>query len=108
MVGYLFVLAITLAGAGLLWRTLQRRRARLTHRVRPGPGLDPMAPHKIRRFDEIDALLAQTRCACGGPLLRHSEGSRQSPAGHVRVVYCECSVCEEEVSLFFSLEELLH
>ena len=106
MAAFLFVAAILLAGTVLLGR----RWARLS-RQRAGAkllGRSPSRPLTIQRFDKIDDYIANTRCLCGGPVNRLGEGSRNTPSGMVRVVHCECTLCEEETDLFFVQKRVLH
>jgi hypothetical protein len=52
--------------------------------------------------DAVDTL----RCPCGGPLERIGEAGRSGPRGPIRVVRCACTICEEDVDLFFDLSEI--
>lgn len=101
-----FAMAIFLTIAILLGRRWRRRRQRQA--VLDQPGRRPKSALRVSRFDEIDAAVSAARCYCGGRLSTLSEGSRPTDTGSVRVVHCECLLCEEEVDLFFELFDVLH
>ena len=101
-----FAAAIFLTIAVLLARRWRRRRQRQA--VLDLPGRRPHNALRVSRFDAIDAAVSAARCQCGGRLSTLSEGSRPTDTGSVRVVHCECLLCEEEADLFFELFEVLH
>ena len=102
----LFTLPILFVAAVFALRFWKRRR-KLAVRLQQ-PGRSPERPLTFSRFDEIDERVRAARCGCGALLVRMSEGSRSTAEGSVRVVYCECSACEQEHSFFFRQDKLLH
>ena len=106
MLALLFVLAIAAVLAVWIGRRVVRRRGR--QQVHSLPGRSPEHPLPFERFDEIDAHVSRSRCHCGGRLSVVSEGSRTWGTQSVRVVHCECVLCEQTHDLFFEQSAVLH
>ncbi len=106
MTSLLFAVAILAAVAALGARRLRRSRLRRAAQTRPGATVD-LAIY-VRSYDEIDEHLGGRRCACGAPLVRTGEGSRESGERRLRVARLVCRECEEPVEVFFDTTDSLH
>jgi hypothetical protein len=103
-----FVITIVLGIAALValvvvaWRALQQH---LAERARPGASPDGAIP--VRDFGDIDFIIHQQNCSCGGRLSLRGEGpiSGDRPT---RVATLECLQCERERRIYFDLSELRH
>jgi hypothetical protein len=102
----LLVAALVAAMAALGRR--RWRRARLRKLASTRPGSSPALAIPITAFDEIDTHLRLRRCACGGYLERHGEGSRDVAGHRYRVARLECQDCERVEEVFFDTTDLLH
>jgi len=104
--GFLFVLAIFMAGGVMFMRRRRFSSARNTISAQPGRNPEHAVP--VTRFDDMDRFILSNRCFCGGRLETISEGSLQSAAGSLRVVHTECWQCEEPHDFFFETSKIAH
>ncbi|MEE2960867.1 MAG: hypothetical protein VYA34_08990 [Myxococcota bacterium] len=99
-----FFIALTLGVFG--WRLSRLWLEKRTWEKRDGNR--STRPLSIRRFDEMEAHMRASPCACGGMFVLRSEGSRNLGGQRIRVVHAECTRCEREVDFFFRMDQMLN
>jgi len=93
-------LAAAVAALAILGQRLQARR--LSAML---PGGRPERAIPVAAFDEIDVVVEQQRCGCGGRFEPRGEGPVATDR-HLRQVRIECRDCERERRLFFDLRPI--
>lgn len=106
MIGLAIAVAVMVAVVVLGLRRLRRVRLRRAADRRAGASLELAIP--IRDFGEIDDVLAQRWCHCGGYLERLGEGTRDDAGRRYRVARLQCQECEAVTEVFFETTDALH
>jgi hypothetical protein len=101
--GLLISLAVMAAVGAVWWRWQQQRR-----RQRRQPGATIRLPIVVAGFDEIDAMVENQRCTCGGMLALSGETSRRVGDRRYRVVRLICQDCGREQQLYFDVTTVFH
>jgi len=106
MIGLAIAAAVMAAVVAVGLRRLRRARLRRAAGRRAGASLELAIP--IRDFGEIDEVVAQRWCHCGGYLERQGEGTRDAGGRRYRVARLCCQECEAVTEVFFETTEALH
>jgi hypothetical protein len=106
MIGLAIAVAVVAAVVAVGLRRLRRARLRRAAAHRAGASLELAIP--IRSFGEIDGVLAERWCHCGGYLERLGEGTRDADGRRYRVARLQCQECEAVTEVFFETTEVLH
>jgi len=93
-------LAAAVAALAIVGRGLQARRSAA---MLAGGGPERAIP--VAAFDQIDEIVEQQRCGCGGRFDPRGEGPVAADR-HLRQVSIECRDCERERRLFFDLRPI--
>lgn len=75
------------------------------------PGRDPAKPLCIGAYDEIEAAIDRTRCACKGPMIKIGEGPASFSANGTALgpgqpmvrTLTECRYCGRQAALYFDV-----
>jgi len=106
MLGLAIAIALIVALAFSARRlTRKRRLARLAGQL---PGGRAQNALRVASFEDIDEMIRERRCPCGGRYEVRGEGSRLVRERRLRIVRVECTICENEASVHFDVTELFH
>ena len=106
MIGIAIAVAVLVAVVVVGLRRLKRGRLRRAGARPEGASLERAIP--IRDFGEMDAVLAQRWCHCGGYLEHAGEGTREGEGRRYRVARLRCQECEAVTEVYFETTEVLH
>jgi hypothetical protein len=103
MIGLLLTVAVLAAVVAFGLRRAQRLRE-----ARHRPGATIARAVVVRRFDEIDAGLADHTCRCGSRMRLLGESSTIRGARRFRVARLRCTECEREERMYFDVTAVFH
>ena len=103
MAGLLIGLAVLLAVAAVGIR--RRRKRRIVARRR---GASLRRPIEVRRFDQMDRVIARRVCRCGNGFELSGEGSRQVGTQRFRIAHLVCPDCGAEEKVYFDVTRVFH
>lgn len=96
-------LAVIFAVTTVYYRRWQKAREEAR---RAGASLRNAIP--VRRFDQIDRLVARRACGCGERLVLQGEDSTQVEGRRFRVIQMLCPECEKPQRVYFDVTEIFH
>ena len=96
-------LAVIFAVTTVYYRRWQKAREEAR---RAGASLRHAIP--VRRFDQIERVLARRACGCGERLVLQGEDSSQIEERRYRVIRMLCPECEKQERVYFDVTEIFN